>query len=184
MDRPRNRNIYMSENFTNESVQKITQEIIEINEDDDLLERKLLFAYNLTYDRLPIKIYIDSYGGMVYSCIGLISIIENSKTPIHTIVTGSAFSAGFLLLICGHKRFAYKKSSMMYHQIAAGSIGKLLDMEDRVDVIKKLHKMMTKYTISKTKITKEQLKDNYIKKKDWYMDAEESLELGIIDEII
>jgi ATP-dependent Clp protease protease subunit len=52
----------------------------------------------------PIVIYIDSYGGSVYQCLGLISVMMNSKTKIHTI-TGVANECN-MILISGHKRFS------------------------------------------------------------------------------
>lgn len=140
--------------------------------------------HDLKYTPKPIKIYIDSYGGYVYQILGLISVMETSKTSIHTICTGTAMSCGFVMLISGHKRFAYKHSTMMYHQVSALKYGKMKDLEESVFESKRLQKKIEELTLEKTKITEKLLKKNYKKKQDWYMTSKEAKKLGVIDEIL
>ena len=177
------RNLYFSEQVDQKTIGSLTKEIVEINDLDDYLEQ--YFKLNgISYKRKPIKIWIDSYGGLVYQCFGLLSIIESSKTPIHTIVTGAAMSCGFMILIHGHKRFGYKLSTPLYHQVSNGFWGKAKDMEEDFIETKRIQKKMEDLTLKKTKITKKQLKKIYKRKIDWYMDAKEALKLGVIDKII
>jgi ATP-dependent Clp protease protease subunit len=184
MEKPVSRKIYLSEQFTQESIKLVTKSIDEINDKDDTLERELLITYGLTYERKPIELKIDSFGGMVYMAFGLISVLENSKTPIHTIVTGCAMSCGFLLLICGKKRFAHKHSTILYHQVSSGGRGTLKELEDNIVETRRINKVLRDVTLAKTKISKARLKECYEKKIDWYITAEEALKLGIIDEIL
>lgn len=177
------RNLYFSHQVDQATIGHLTQNIIKINEQDDYLE-KMYSIHNLTYQRTPIKIYIDSYGGYVYQCFGLLSIIDKSKTPIHTIVTGCAMSCGFMILISGHKRFGYELSTPLYHQVSGGGRGKVKDIEEDFIEVKRLQKMLEDLTLRKTKITKEKLKDIYVKKIDWFMTAKQAKKLGVIDEII
>ncbi len=90
---PKDRNIYFTKQVDQSSIGDLTKHIIEINEDDKHL-KKVYSVYGIEYKPKPIKIYIDSYGGAVYQCFGLLSVMERSKTPIHTIVTGCAMSCG------------------------------------------------------------------------------------------
>ena len=94
---PKVRNLYLPKQVDQASMNELTKSIIEINEDDEHL-KKLYGVYGLIYDPKPIKIYIDSYGGKVYQCFGLIGVMENSLTPIHTVVTGAAMSCGFIIV--------------------------------------------------------------------------------------
>ena len=119
---PMERKLFFTEQFDQKSVAALTKNIFEINEDDRLLE-KLYNVYDMEYKVSPIEIMIDSYGGRVYQCMGLISVVENSKTPIWTYVTGAAMSCGFILLISGHKRFAYKRATPLYHQVSSSAYG-------------------------------------------------------------
>ena len=166
-----------------ESLLVLNRAILEINSNDAFLS-KLYPLYGQSYNVKPIKVYIDTYGGEVRPTFGLISIMNTSKTPIHTVVTGSAMSAGFIILINGHKRFAYSMSRMMYHQLSSGTYGKLKDMAEDVEEKKEVQLAIESNVIKKTNITQRTLLDAYEKKKDIYYSAESALRNGIIDEII
>lgn len=181
--KPMDRKIFFGKQVDQESIEKISKEIIMINEDDEHI-KKIYKVYDIEYNPKPIEIYIDSYGGYVYQIMGLISIMEKSKVPIHTIATGAAMSCGFMMLIFGHKRFAYENATPMYHQVSSGAWGKVQDMEERIAETKRLQNLFEELTIRKTKISKEKLDDIREKKFDWFMTAEEALKLGVIDEII
>lgn len=183
MPKAKERNLYFAEQVDQDTIGKLTKEIIEINELDEYLE-KYYKLHDLIYVRKPIKIYIDSYGGYVYQCFGLLSIMNASKTPIHTYVTGAAMSCGFMILIHGHKRFGYELSTPLYHQVSSGVRGKVKDMEESLIEAKRLQDKLEELTLDKTKITAKQLEKIYKEKKDWYMTAEEALQLGVIDEIV
>jgi ATP-dependent Clp protease protease subunit len=180
---PMSRKIFFPSQVDQKSISDVTQKIITINE-SDLKLKKIYKINSLKYKAHPIEIYIDSYGGFVYQCWGLLSVMKNSKTPVHTIVTGCAMSCGFMMLISGHKRFAYQLSTPMFHQVSSGSWGKIKDMEEDLEETKRLQKMLEQITLEKTKITKKKLKEIYNAKKDWFMTAQEALSYGIIDEII
>ena len=74
------RNIYLSDQVDQKQIGIITTAIVDINEADNEME-KLANVYGLTYEHQPIMFYIDSYGGHVYQCLGLLGIMKNSKTP-------------------------------------------------------------------------------------------------------
>ena len=65
LPKPKARNLYLPEQVTQESMNKLTKSIIEINEDDKYLV-KLYGINGVKYKPQPIKLYIDSYGGAVY----------------------------------------------------------------------------------------------------------------------
>ena len=180
---PKDRNIFFSKQVNQASIEEITKKIIDINDNDAHL-KKLYDLYSLDYNPKPMKLFIDSYGGTVYQILGLISVIENSVVPVHTICTGTAMSCGFLLLISGHKRFAYKNSTPLYHQVSSVHIGKVKELEEELEETKRLQEKIEEITLAKTKITKKQLEKNYKRKIDWFMTAEEAKKLGVIDEII
>lgn len=183
LPRPKPRNLYLPDQVNQESMNKLTKAVIEINEDDGYLT-KLYRIHDLEYKRPPIQMYIDSYGGAVYQCFGLLGVMEKSETPIHTIVTGAAMSCGFMILITGHKRFGYKHSTPLYHQVSTGFQGKVQDMEDSLVETKRLQKKIEDITLERTSISKKKLNEILKNKKDWFMTAEEALGLGVIDGIL
>ena len=180
---PKKRDLFFTKQVDQSSIGELTQKIIEVNQDDEHL-KKIYNVYGLTYNPEPIQIYIDSYGGSVYQCFGLLSVMERSQTPIHTIVTGCAMSAGFMILISGHKRFAHKLSTPLYHQVSSGAIGTVKEMEEKLEESKRLQKQLEDIVKEKTDITKKKLREIFDTKKDWYMTSEEALELNVVDEIL
>jgi ATP-dependent Clp protease protease subunit len=180
---PKKRDLFFTKQVDQSSIGELTQKIIEINQDDEHL-KKIYNVYGLTYNPEPIQVYIDSYGGYVYQCFGLLSVMERSQTPIHTIVTGCAMSAGFMILISGHKRFAHKLSTPLYHQVSSGAAGTVKEMEEKLEESKRLQKQLEDIVKERTDITKKRLREIFDTKKDWYMTSEEALELNVVDEIL
>jgi ATP-dependent Clp protease protease subunit len=180
---PKNRNLYLAQQVDQASINTISKEIIEINEDDANIAK--VYAMNdLVYNPKPIKLYIDSYGGYVYQCFGLLGIMQKSKVPVHTIVTGCAMSCGFLIAISGHKRFGYEKATYMYHQVSSATRGKVKDMEEDIIETVRLQKMIEEHTLEHTKISAKKLAQVYKGKRDWFIDSTEALKLKVIDELI
>lgn len=180
---PKERTLFFAKQVDQASIEVLTKSIVEINENDEFL-KKMYAVYDLEYNPKPIKIMIDSYGGYVYQVLGLLAVIDKSDTPVHTYVTGAAMSCGFMLLIHGHKRFAYKHATPLYHQVGSAAWGKLKDMEESVEETRRLQDIIEKLTLDRTKITAKKLERVYKTKKDWYMTAEEALKLGVVDEIV
>jgi ATP-dependent Clp protease protease subunit len=181
--KPKDRNVFLAQQVTQESINIVSKSIIEINDDDAEL-KKIYELHDLNYIPKPIKFYIDSYGGLVYQCLGLLGIMKASKTPIHTIVTGCAMSCGFLISISGHRRFGYPKSTYLYHQVSSGAQGTVKEMEEEVIEAKRLQSIIEEITMEATKITSKKLEKVYKTKKDWFIDTEEALKLHVIDDVI
>lgn len=80
LPKPRARTLYLPEQVNQESMNKLTKAIIDVNKSDDYL-KKLYGINDIEYVPKPIEIYIDSYGGAVYQCFGLLGVMEKSETP-------------------------------------------------------------------------------------------------------
>lgn len=180
---PKDRIIHLASQVDQASINAVSSKILEINKDDDELE-KLFDVYGQSYVRQPIKLFIDSYGGYVYQCFGLVGIMNSSKTPVHTIATGAAMSCGFIILINGHKRFAYKYATPMYHQVSSWGGGTVQDIKEDLEETERLQGVIETMTIEKTKIGADRLKEVREKKLNWFIPANEALRLGVVDEIL
>ena len=84
-------------------------------------------------ERVPIKLYINSNGGDVYSGYGLISAITSSHTPIHTINQGTCASMAFLIFISGDKRYSMENSMFLMHEGFTGGFDNTSKMRDRME---------------------------------------------------
>lgn len=177
------RDLYLTGEITVESVNDIIRAINDINANDTYLT-KYYAVTNCDYNPAPINIYINSVGGDVMAAMSLITMIESSLTPVHTHCIGEASSAGLLVFITGHKRFGYKSSMFMYHELSSGSIGRLKDLEESVEVWKQMQKNIDEIFTLYTKFTQEELDEIRAHKRDFTFYYKEAIEKGIVDQVI
>lgn len=130
----------------------------------------------------PIYLFVYSYGGDLEQTYGVIGIIESSRIPIITINMGVSMSAGFLLLLAGHKRYTFKHSTAMVHQGKAGFQGTPDEIKEAQKSYAKQLERMKKYILSRTKISESEFDKK--RKNDWYLTDNEQLSRGIVDGII
>lgn len=135
-------------------------------------------------DRVPIKIFIDSEGGELTACFMIIDAISLSKTPVHTIVIGGAYSAGLLVAISGHKRFCYPNASYLFHE---GSVDGKISMDANkfrnwTDFHRTQISRSKNVLMMSTHLTEMWYEKN--KNDDVWMLAKDALEHGMVDEIL
>lgn len=157
----------------NESLLDLVRMIIKCNKEDKDKEIK---------ERTPIKVFIDSPGGDVCALWTTIKAIEISKTPVYTVNYCTAFSAAADLLASGHKRFALPGTSIMVHSGSCMFGGTMEQAENMKKHFDKLGKKVTDYFLAHTKVDPKTFKKKA--PSDWYMDEEDALENGLIDEIV
>lgn len=157
--------------------------------DDSLFDAtKQIIAYNKAdkgipvEERKPIKIYVMSYGGDLYQAYAFISTILASQTPVITVNMGVAMSAGLLILLAGHKRYAMKYSTAMIHSGSGSASGSYEEMEASQKNYKKLIDMMRDYILKRTTIDTKTFSKN--KTKDWYLTDADQLKYGVVSKIV
>lgn len=133
-------------------------------------------------ERKRILVMIDSPGGSVEVLASVIGAIKISKTPVWTCCYCTAFSAAADLLACGHKRFALPMTAMMFHAGSACYQGSQNDINKAKKFFDGMGKRVTDEVNSRTKFDTKFLRK--LKTDDMYMNEEEALELGVVDEII
>ena len=122
-------------------------------------------------DLKPIRLFIHSYGGDLEQANFFCDLVQASRIPIITIAMGVAMSAGFLIFLSGHKRYAFKHTQLMVHSGSAAFQGTAEQIEE-----------MKTYILEKTTIDEKTFNKN--KNKDWYLSSDELLKYHVIDEII
>lgn len=170
------RKILLSENITSMSVKDIIRDIMEINNDDDIKERDYK-----DWDRKPIKLFINSFGGSVYDGLALVDTIKQSKTPVHTISIGSSMSMGFWIYLAGHKRLVGENATLMFHDISTVVWDKTEGIKQEVKELERLQAMLSQH-ITSTSLVKQETLDDYITRKaEWYIPADEAIKLKLAD---
>lgn len=133
-------------------------------------------------ERIPIKIFINSNGGDLTATCTAIDAIKMSKTPVHTINQGRAYSGGFLIYICGHKRYSFLSANFLFHEGSTVMGGDAHKFESAADYYKKRREKMKKLVLDNTKISPELYDEK--KKDDWWFDTEEAEKLGMVEVIV
>ena len=133
--------------------------------------------------REPIILYINSPGGEVNEGFALVSAIELSKTPVYTVNIGEWCSMAFLIGITGKKRFSLPYMTFLMHEASGFSMGKISNMEDKIDYDRKFgDQVIKKIILAHSKMTEKEY--SLVEKKELYMLPEDALDYGFIDEII
>ena len=170
------RNILLSDNIKSETVKSIIETIMAINWDDDAKE-----ADYKDWERKPIKLFINSFGGSVYDGLALFDTIKQSKTPVHTISIGSSMSMGLWIYLAGHKRFVGEHSTLMFHDISTGIWDKLEGIKQELNEGLRLQKMICDEVVNTSLIKRETLDDYITRKAEWYIPADEAIKLKLAD---
>lgn len=170
------RNLVLSGEISEESAQDIIQHINDINEDD----------HTKLDGREPICLKINSLGGSMYDGFAIIGAIESSITPVYTCGYGAIMSMALPILLSGHKRFAHRLTSFMYHECldTFGHYEKVSILKENLEETERVMDIYDDYILSKTSLTKKQLDKVKRGKYDWYFDTNDALEYKVIDQII
>jgi len=132
-------------------------------------------------DKIPINIFINSFGGSAYDGLALYDLLESLPCAVHTTCIGSAMSMSLILFLVGDVRKAYPRASWMAHQVISGSEGPLNDLKIDLDETERLNNVLLKILAERTK---KSLKfwQKEIAHDDKYYDYKKALKLGIITE--
>lgn len=161
----------------------------EIGNDYSLVElSKIIIQMNINeksipVERLnPIRIFIHSYGGDLEQANFFCDLVQSSRIPIITVAMGVAMSAGFLIFISGHKRYAFKHTQMMIHSGQGKFEGTAEQLEEAQKNYKKQIESMKSYILERTTIDEKTFNKN--RSKDWYLTNDELVKYHVVDDII
>lgn len=133
-----------------------------------------------------IKFYINSPGGIVTSGMVIYDTMRMMKSPVSTICMGLAASMGSILLSGGvkGKRYIFPHGEVMIHQPSlGGSIqGVSADLEIQARQTKRVKDLGAKILAENCGQTIEKIMKDF--DRDYWMDADEAVEYGIVDEVI
>lgn len=151
----------------------------------NIIKAQLLYLEQIDSER-DIKVYIDCPGGSVYSGLGLLDTMEYVSPDIMTINTGLAASMAAVLLACGTKgkRKSLKRARTMIHQPLSASYGysQASDMEIEAREVNSLKKELYEILSERTGQKFEKIEKD--SDRDYWMNSEETLKYGLIDEIV
>ncbi|MHA7109504.1 ClpP family protease [Sunxiuqinia elliptica] len=144
---------------------------------------KLLYLESVDPGK-PITFFINSPGGMVTSGFSIMDTMNLISSPVSTVCMGLAASMGSILLSAGEKgkRFIYPHGEVMIHQPSIGALrGKASDLEIHARQILKSKKLAAELLAANCGQTVDQVMADF--DRDYWMDANESIEYGIVDQV-
>lgn len=131
-----------------------------------------------------IYMYINSPGGIISSGLAIYDTMQYIKPKVSTICIGQAASMAAVLLAAGSpgKRTALPNSRIMIHQPLGGFEGQASDIEIQAKEILYLRERMNQILHSHTGQDIKKIREDT--ERNYYMDAMEAKNYGIIDEVI
>jgi len=140
-----------------------------------------LFEKKSKKKNITIKIF--SFGGCFYETLAIIGRIKSSPCSITTIVYGAAMSGGALVLLAGNVRKMAEDSVIMLHESSYGIGGGHQSVKDFTLQADKENKWMIEFLIANSTADRK-FWESKINRKDFYISAEEAIDLGIVDKLI
>jgi len=131
-----------------------------------------------------ISLYINSPGGVIASGLAIYDTIQLIKPDVSTICVGMAASMGTVLLCAGAKgkRYALPNSTIHMHQAMGGAQGQAADIEIAAREILRMQELIRHVIAKHTGQTMEKIVRDT--DRDFYLNPEQAVEYGIIDEIL
>ncbi|QTY27165.1 ClpP family protease [Flavobacterium sp. CS20] len=132
----------------------------------------------------PIQLFINSPGGFVTDGFAIYDTIKSLKSPVHTICSGLATSMGSILLSVGEKghRYIQPHAKVMIHQPLGGAQGQASNIEIQAKEILKTKELSAKILAENCGQSFDKVMKDF--SRDYWMDAQESLDYGIVDQVM
>lgn len=169
----------------------LEQRKIIINEEiaDDLLEMAILPYMEMDNDGSgkPIEIFLSTIGGEIYNGFNFVDQVEKAKTPTTIHIMSMAASMGTLIAMAGKnnpnvKTVCHPFSVGLVHSGSQYMEGSAHAVKDTFDFSQHYEEKIKNYILTHSKITADYYEK--IERKELWLDADEMLRLGIVDEII
>jgi ATP-dependent Clp protease protease subunit len=133
-----------------------------------------------------IQLYINSPGGSITSGMAIYDTMEFVRPDVQTICIGQAASMAAVLLAAGapKKRFALPNSRILIHQphIMGGLSGQATDIDIHAREILRMREVMNQIMAKHTGQKLDKVEKDV--ERDFIMNALQSKEYGIVDDII
>ena len=149
----------------------------------NLVVAQLLFLESENPDK-DIHIYINSPGGSVTAGLSIYDTMQFIKPEVSTMCLGQAASMGAFLLSGGTKgkRLILPNARTMIHQPSGGAQGQATDIEIQAKEILFLRERLNRLLADHTGQPLETIEADT--ERDRFMSAEQSVEYGLVDQVI
>lgn len=132
----------------------------------------------------PIRLYINSPGGQVYSGLAIYDTMQQIECPVSTVAVGFTASFGTVLLTAGTPgmRYALPNATIHLHQPLGGAQGQASDIAIQANEILRLRKSLNEILSQHTNQPIERIEEDT--ERDFFMTAKEARDYGLVDEVL
>jgi len=128
-----------------------------------------------------IDLHINSPGGDVFDGNTIYNLIKQHPANVTTYIDGLAASIASVIALAGDKIYMAENALFMMHNPYGLVMGQASDMRKMADTLDKVRDSMTKIYAGKT--GKEDAEINALLEDETWMNSDEALEAGFVDEI-
>ena len=134
----------------------------------------------------PLTVVFNSPGGAVHDGLALFDFLRHLRANGHHLTTfalGRAASMGAVLLQAGDRRVVGANAFVMLHEVSNGSSGKVSELEESIELSKRLQKRLLGILAERSTLTVQQIQRKWTRR-DWWLDADDAVSLGFADEAL
>lgn len=166
----------------------LKERIVMLGTDVNDQSANLLVAQLLFLDRedseSPIRLYIQSPGGQVYSGLAIYDAMQQVSAPVSTAAIGWTASFGTVILAAGAKgmRYALPNATIHMHQPHGGGQGQASDLVIMAKETLRLKEKLLDIFVKHTGQSRETIERDI--DRDIFLDPEQAVKYGLVDEVL
>lgn len=157
-----------------------------VDEESVAATREQLYALSERYPGESITLDINSPGGSVpdgMELFGIVRELSNSGHSMITRISGQACSMGGIIAQAGDVRQIREGSYLHLHEASWGSVGKAHKMREDAEHVEKITRDIAKIYSRRANMSVDEIYDR-MHRHEWWLDADEALAIGFVDEIV
>jgi ATP-dependent Clp protease, proteolytic subunit ClpP len=140
-----------------------------------------LMALQSQYSKIDVR--INSRGGDVFSGIAIYNALRTSKADITVYIDGVAASIAGIIALCGKPLYMSPYAKLMLHSVSGGAWGNASDLRSMAEQMEVLQGDLAAMIAGRCGMDKEEVLAKYFDEKDHWLNANEALEMKLIDGI-
>jgi ATP-dependent Clp endopeptidase proteolytic subunit ClpP len=145
-----------------------------------------LKIWERTDPKCAVEIQFNSPGGFVIDGMYLFDYIQKLRREGHKVTTvtfGMAASMAGILLQAGDERQMGAEAYILIHEIAAGAVGKVGEMEDEMAFIHMIGERILDIFAARSKMKRSEIARRW-RRRDWWISSKEALKWGFVDKVL
>ena len=140
-----------------------------------------LMALQSQYSKIDVR--INSRGGDVFNGIAIYNALRTSKADITVYIDGVAASIAGIIALCGKPLYMSPYAKLMLHSVSGGAWGNASDLRSMAEQMEVLQGDLAAMIAGRCGMDKEEVLAKYFDEKDHWLNANEALEMKLIDGI-